>query len=191
MAVKRSYTKLRRAEAEERTRRRIVEALVELHEEIGPARTTISAVAERAGVERLTVYRHFPDETAMFTACSSLWAEMNPAPPLPSPDTSAPLPAARRAILLLYQWFRENQKMLASISADAEHLPSIRPMMEPLLGYLAAYADGLESLWSRRNRQRGATLRHAVEFTTWRSLAGIVDGDRKAVEVVLGWLKRT
>jgi len=73
----RTYTKVRRAVAEEATRERIVSAIMELHEEIGPARTTVSAVAERAGVERLTVYRHFPDDRSMFQACSSRWIELN------------------------------------------------------------------------------------------------------------------
>src|SRR6185437_2801655 len=77
---KRPYRMKRRAELEEQTRTRITESTVALHEEIGPARTTISAIADRAGVRRSTVYRHFPDEEALFAACSSHWRAANPAP---------------------------------------------------------------------------------------------------------------
>src|SRR3954447_2484557 len=77
---KRKYEKKRRAELEEETRRRITETAVELHGTVGPARTSISAIAERAGVRRSTVYRHFPDEEALFHACSSHWANANPLP---------------------------------------------------------------------------------------------------------------
>src|SRR5512133_2458195 len=77
---KRPYRMSRRAELEELTRRRITESAVELHEELGPARTSIAAIAERAGVRRSTVYRHFPTEEALFAACSSHWRAANPAP---------------------------------------------------------------------------------------------------------------
>ena len=78
--TKRSYRMGRRAELQEQTRQRITEAAVELHGTLGPARTSVTAVAERAGVERATVYRHFPDERALFLACSSHWRAANPAP---------------------------------------------------------------------------------------------------------------
>src|SRR5215210_1962247 len=77
---KRPYRKTRRAELEDQTRRRITESAVALHERLGPARTSISAIAQHAGVRRSTVYRHFPDEVALFDACSSHWREANPAP---------------------------------------------------------------------------------------------------------------
>src|ERR671919_2710297 len=82
----RKYEKKRRAEQEAETRQRIVEAMVALHREVGPARTTISAIAERAGVERLTVYRHFPDERSLFEACTGHWRASHP-PPDPGPWT--------------------------------------------------------------------------------------------------------
>ena len=91
---KRPYRMTRRAELEEETRRRITESTVELHEELGPARTSISAVAERAGVRRSTVYRHFPDEAALFAACSSHWRAANP-PPDPRAWAAIADPAVR------------------------------------------------------------------------------------------------
>ncbi len=71
--TKRSYNLGQRASSQEETPRRIVDATVALHEEIGPRATTISAIAEKASVQRLTVYRHFPDETELFKACTSHW----------------------------------------------------------------------------------------------------------------------
>ena len=77
---KRKYQLHRRAESQEETRRKIVDAIVDLHEKLGPRATTVSAIAEKAGVQRLTVYRHFPDEVALFAACSSHWLGEHPLP---------------------------------------------------------------------------------------------------------------
>ena len=93
---KRPYRMKRRAELEEQTRRRITESAVELHEEVGPAHTSISAIAERAGVRRSTVYRHFPDEEALFDACSSHWRTANP-PPDPARGRRSTTPPSERA----------------------------------------------------------------------------------------------
>src|SRR3954469_22389923 len=90
---KRPYRMRRRAELEEQTRRRITESTIALHEELGPARTSISAIAERAGVRRSTVYRHFPDENALFAACSTHWRAANP-PPNPRAWAATEDPAA-------------------------------------------------------------------------------------------------
>ena len=99
----RKYEKKRRAEQEGETRQRIVEAMVDLHQEIGPARTTISAIAERAGVERLTVYRHFPDERSMFEACTTHYASVVPQPnPAAWADTQEPAERLRKALLEFY-----------------------------------------------------------------------------------------
>src|SRR4051812_49797197 len=77
---KRPYRMKRRAELEASTRLRITESAVALHGTLGPARTSISAIAEHAGVRRSTVYRHFADEAALFAACSSHWRAADPAP---------------------------------------------------------------------------------------------------------------
>lgn len=182
----RSYTKVRRAESEAETRARIVDALMSLHEQIGPARTTVSAVAAEAGVERLTVYRHFPDENAMLTACSSRWAELHPAPAVPKVETVAQV---RRALVALYGWYRRNARMLAQIAADAERVPFVREVaLAETAEYLDAWTAALERAWPRRTPQRRATLRHAVEFSTWRSLEPLAGSDARAAAIVLGWL---
>ena len=77
---RRAYRKRRRADREADTRRQITEATVELHGTIGPARTTIKGIAAQAGVQRATVYRHFPDLESLFLACSTHWASLNPPP---------------------------------------------------------------------------------------------------------------
>ncbi|MDQ3282270.1 MAG: TetR/AcrR family transcriptional regulator [Acidobacteriota bacterium] len=184
---KRLYTKKLRAESEDATRQRIVEALVELHEEIGPAQTTISAVAERAGVQRLTVYRHFPDEPSMIRACSAHWAQLNPLPDL-APSHDEPLRACRTTLLRLYGWYRGNAGMLTQITRDAERLPVVAEALAPFGEQLDRVAEQLDRYWNERSSHRRATLRHALEFSTWRSLDRITGSDRRSVAIVAGWL---
>jgi AcrR family transcriptional regulator len=185
---RRTYTKVRRAAAEEETRRRIVEALIELHADVGPARTTVSAVAERAGVERLTVYRHFPDEPSMFRACSSLYMERNP-PPDPGPfDGCDPLAAVRRTLIAVYAWYRSNAAMFANVLTDAERMESLREPAGELLGYVDTLTSELDRLFEGRNTQRRATLHHALEFGTWQSLSRLTRSDRAAAEMAAGWV---
>src|ERR671915_1215643 len=95
----RKYEMKRRARRQEETRRRIIEATVELHQTVGMARTTISAIAEKAGVQRLTVYRHFPDERALFHACTGHWRAANP-PPEPGPWSQIADPHERLGMAL-------------------------------------------------------------------------------------------
>ena len=185
---RRTYTKVLRAAAEEETRRRIVEALIELHEEVGPARTTVSAVAERAGVERLTVYRHFPDEPSMFRACSSLHMERNP-PPQPGPfDGLEPLSAVRKTVAAVYAWYRNNAAMFANVLADAERMPSLRESTDGIRAYVDAVASELDRLFPRRSAHRRATLHHALEFSTWQSLSRLTSSDRAAAEIATAWV---
>jgi AcrR family transcriptional regulator len=183
----RTYTKVRRAAAEEATRGRIVEALVSLHEEVGPARTTISAVAERAGVERLTVYRHFPDEPSMLRACSAHWSELHPPPPVCEPSGDA-LADFRRTLLRFYSWYRENAAMLANVTADAYRMPVVASMMEPFGAHVDGVAAELERRWKSRNARRAQTIRHALDFSTWRSLERIAGSDRRAAALAADWL---
>src|SRR3954465_14420357 len=116
---KRTYRMKARAEAQEATRRRITESAVELHGTLGPARTSMSAVAERAGVRRSTLYRHFPDEEALFDACSSHWAANNP-PPAPEAWAAIADPAERTETALgeLYAFYARTEGMYASLLRD-------------------------------------------------------------------------
>ena len=185
---RRSYTKVRRAAAEEETRQRIVEALIELHGEVGPARTTVSAVAERAGVERLTVYRHFPDEQSMFQACSSLHSERNPPPQPVRTDGAPPLSVVRKTFAAVYAWYRDNEAMFANVLTDAERMPALRESVASIHEYVDAVAQELDRLFPRRSAHRHATLHHALEFNTWRSLSRLATSDRAAAEIAASWI---
>lgn len=183
----RSYAKVRRAVTEEATRERIVSAMVALHEEVGPARTTVSAIAHRAGVERLTVYRHFPDEPSMLRACSAHWTALHPLPRIPAegPDAVATF---RGTILTLYGWYRENEAMLVKITTDARTMPIVAELIAPVGADLDRAAATLDANWPRRSVRRAATIRHALEFSTWKSLNRLTGSDRRAAGVVLGWV---
>ena len=183
----RTYTKVRRAAAEEATRERIVCALMALHEEIGPARTTVSAVAERAGVERLTVYRHFPDEPSMLRACSAHWNTLHP-PPAIANATDDPLADVRRTLLRLYEWYRENAAMLLHVNTDARKMPVVAELIAPFADHLDQMAAQLERRWPKRNARRAQTIRHALDFSTWHSLDRITGDDRRAAALAVSWL---
>ena len=151
------------------------------------ARTTVSAVAERAGVERLTVYRHFPDETAMLRACSSHWNALHP-PPAFSPGGGDAIAVCRRTILRLYEWYRANAAMLVQIEGDTRRIPLLAEIMAPFEAHLDDTAAALDGRWPRRSVRRRATIRHALEFSTWRSLDRIAGSDRRAAALAASWL---
>jgi AcrR family transcriptional regulator len=171
---KRKYRKRRRAELEDETRLRITEAAVELHGSVGPARTTISAVAERAGVQRATLYRHFPDEEALFDACSSHWAAQNPLPDLAEWAAIAnPEERLRTALSALYAWYEKGQGMLEKTTRDAGLVPAMQPAVERMGRWFSeAVATIVDRRPERGAQRRGveAAVGHAVSFATWRSL---------------------
>jgi AcrR family transcriptional regulator len=172
------------------TRLRIVEAMVELHEEIGPVATTVTAIAERAGVQRLTVYRHFPDDRAMLGACSSHWLEAHPLPD-PAAWTGIADPRSRleTALELLYGWFRDGAPMLASILPDEAEMPAVAEVMAPLWEYFREVAGGLSAGWGvggDDQRFVRAAVGHALGFYSWHSLTGAGLSDDEAAELMVG-----
>jgi AcrR family transcriptional regulator len=185
----RPYRMTRRAELEEQTRRRITESTVALHEELGPARTSISAVAERAGVRRSTVYRHFPDDEALFAACSSHWRAANP-PPDPRAWTAIEDPGERTETALreLYAFYGRTEEMYTSLLRDEPVVPIVQRLMRDFYGYLRAIQDILmtgRGLRGHAARRRRAAIGHALAFPTWRSLTreqGL--GDAEAVALM-------
>ena len=179
----------RRAEQVDQTRQRIVEATVELHGSVGPAATTIAAIADLAGVTRLTVYRHFPDEAALFSACSAHWASRQQ---LPDPGAWSQIgdPAARlRAGLAdLYRFYRAGAGMLTHIHRDFATLPEAHQQAQRdgdtlIRDLLTAPFDGTGG---ERRRLRAA-VGHAISFWTWRSLC-LDQGlpDHEAVDAMTG-----
>jgi AcrR family transcriptional regulator len=182
----RRYELKKRAERQEETRRRIVEAAVDLHGTIGPARTTVSAVAERAGVQRHTYYRHFPDERSLGLACSGLYMETNPMPdPEPWREIDDLEQRLRHGLGALYAYYERNEPMLSNVIRDAELDPVIaeigRMRIGPPLGAIrAVLANG------RRSKRLLALLDVALAFSTWRTLVRDSGLSRKdAVEAMV------
>jgi AcrR family transcriptional regulator len=173
-SAKRKYELKQRADEMARTRLRITEAAVELHGTVGPARTTMSAVAERAGVQRHTVYRHFPTEADLFGACSSHYFQANPLPDIERWRTISD-PDQRLALALdeIYAFFERTEPMFNNILRDADLVAAVRPALAPLEGYLTAATEILAAgrpARGRRRQVRDGALRHALDFRTWQSL---------------------
>lgn len=189
--VKRRYELRARGEEVAKTRARIVEAIMRLHGEVGPRNTTVSAIADRAGVERLTVYRHFKNEAAMFAACSHRYLELNP-PPNPSAwaGEADPPRRARRALEDLYGFFGRTSPMFEKIYRDVGEFESLKKIMDRFDAYLRNLADELAAAWhpNRAAARRQAILRHAVKFATWQSFALDGVGDEQKIELIIQWL---
>jgi AcrR family transcriptional regulator len=165
----RTYTLKRRAEQQAETRRRIVEAAVDLHGSIGPARTTISMIAERAGVQRHTVYAHFPDERSLFMACSGRAMERDPLPPAEAwraiENRHERLRAGLRA---LYGWYERNAGLVACVLRDAASHALTREVSELRMGpSMAIYEELLGAALGAEGR---AMLKLAMSYHTWRTL---------------------
>jgi AcrR family transcriptional regulator len=170
----RPYRMKRRAESQQQTRLRITESAVELHGTLGPSRTSMSAVAEHAGVRRSTLYRHFPDETALFDACTAHWAAANPPPDLAAwsmiDDPDERLAAA---LAELYAFYGRTEAMLENLFRDEATVPIVREHFAAFRGYFASAQSTLLTGRKRRGaagRRTGAVLGHALAFSTWRSL---------------------
>jgi AcrR family transcriptional regulator len=175
---RRPYELKERARRQDDTRRRIVEATEALHREVGPARTTVAEIARRAGVGRVTVYNHFPDDGALFGACSAQFVAGHP-PPDPAPwaridDVDERL---RTALHELYSYFRENEAMLANVARDAALLPALADVLR--MGGAAARQEAMRDALlagrgargTRRRRARAA-IALALALPTWQRLTG-------------------
>src|SRR5829696_868616 len=169
---KRPYRMTKRAEQEAQTRQRITESAVALHGTVGPAHTTISALAEHAGVRRSTVYRHFPDEAALFAACSAHWAAGNPRPDIGAWAAIAdPGERVRAALPGLYAYYRRSEQMLANLHRDEELVPAVKRQFAGYHQFAAIMQETLVAGHGARGRARERLLAaagHAVAFTTWR-----------------------
>ena len=190
----RKYDMKRRTERQEETRRRIIEAAVELHGTVGMARTTISAIAEKAGVQRLTVYRHFPDERALFAACSGHWNAANP-PPDPAFWTQIADPGERlrAALSEVYAYHRRTEPMISNVIRDAQVHQLTRETAEPYFRHWDQMRYVLATGWGAEDERLAlllAAIGHALDFETWRSLVrrqGLDDG--RAVDLMVGTVR--
>jgi AcrR family transcriptional regulator len=165
----RTYTLKKRALSQAETRRRIAEATLELHSTVGPAATTISMIAERAGVQRHTLYAHFPDETSLFNACSGLAHERDPAPSAePWRGIEDRDERLRTGLTAIYTWYERNAPLLANVLRDSEHHEPTRETTERAFGpTIAAYHEVLGAGLSAKQRPM---LHLALSFYTWRAL---------------------
>jgi AcrR family transcriptional regulator len=188
----RKYEMKKRAAALDETRRKITEATVELHRTVGPSATTITDVAERAGVRRATVYNHFPDEVSLLASCSAHWRALHPPPDVKgwvAVDDDAE--RLRIALRQLYSWYRETEPMTANVLRDAETMPALGNIIANGLGrYLSEVRKILAGKPKARGRRRDrveAAAAVAADFHTWRSLAALGDGE--AAEVAAGFIE--
>jgi len=192
MNKKRSYRMSKRARSQEETRRRIVEATMQLHEEIGPRATTISAIAERAGVQRLTVYRHFPDEAAVFRACTSHWLNLNPPPDPQSWESVAdPWKRLSAALTAFYDYYAATESMWAASHRDVDAVEALQKPMLEFAAFVTEIADSLAGPL-RGGRKKGisvtVTVQHALAFLTWKDLQARSLKNPRKVELVTAWL---
>jgi AcrR family transcriptional regulator len=174
MSTTRTYELKQRAERQKATRRRIVEAAVGLHTTLGPARTTVAAIAERAGVTRPTVYAHFPDARSLLQACSGHVRETVP-PPDPTVWRSISDPDERLGTALrdLYGYYERLEPLLENVQRDAVVMPLVADMNAYRVRYLEEIRDLLLEAWKTRGRARARVrqaIGHALEFRTWQSL---------------------
>ena len=177
----RTYTLKRRAEQQAETRRRIVEAAVDLHGSVGPALTTISMVAERAGVQRHTLYAHFPDERSLYLACSGLAQERDPLPEAgPWQGIADRDERLRAGIAAVYGWYERNADLAACVLRDAEYHPLTKEIVELRMApHMSAWQEVLGAkLSAKLSAKQRAVLRLALSFFTWRTL--VRDGGLKS-----------
>jgi AcrR family transcriptional regulator len=176
----RAYQLRARADKQAETHRLLAEAAFELHSTVGPIGTTVSAIAERAGVQRLTVYRHFADHAAIFAACTAHAFELDPPPDasqwVPIADPEARL---RTALSATYGYYRRNHQLLVNVYRDIE-MPAVAAEMARWAQMLAGWAAVLDVGWGDESRLRRAALGHALDFGAWQSLTqtqGLTDDE--------------
>jgi AcrR family transcriptional regulator len=188
--MSREYKKRKRAESEAETKQRITEATMHLHETVGPARTTVSGIAEAAGVQRATVYRHFPDEESLVDACSSHWTTLHPAPdPTPWLALTDPNERLSAALSGFYAFYDDTGDTLAKMIRDAPRVPAIAVRMQAFSEQFNHLADLLmegRGLRGARRKRVRAAIGHALRLETWRSLRDQGLSNDEAVELMAG-----
>lgn len=185
---RRKYELKARAEGQRQTRQRIVGATLELHREVGPAKTTVAEVARRAGVQRLTVYNHFPEEFELFGACQAMWMGLHPLPDLSAALTlDDPVERLRAVLRDYYAWYQETEPMAEHVQRDRGAVAALDTLMEQTADRrVAELSQVLTRGFGSRGRRTGrlrAVIRLALDFWTWRRLdrSGVADADAAAL----------
>jgi AcrR family transcriptional regulator len=189
-AMPRKYEMRRRADRQAETRDRIIEATVALHEQLGPSRTTISAIADLAGVERLTVYRHFPDDRALLSACTSHFAATHPLPDfVPWEQIPDPPERLRTGLADIYDYYGRTERMMVATSRDLAENDMLIEVLAPHFRHWQRVQEVLAAGWDRGEvRIVRAAIGHATSFETWYSLVrqqGLDDDEAIALMVKL------
>jgi AcrR family transcriptional regulator len=174
---KRKYELKARAESQRQTRERIVQATMDLHMEVGPAQTTVAEIARRAGVQRLTVYNHFPEEVGLFAACQGHWMAQNPLPDLSGAlGLTDPTARVRGVLELIYGYWERTAAMTEHVQRDRHSLPALDAQMRETADVMVAgLVDELAGGFGRRGRRAArvhALTALAFDFWTWRRLSG-------------------
>jgi AcrR family transcriptional regulator len=190
----RKYEMKRRAERMRETRRRIAEAAVELHRSVGPARTTVSAIAEKAGVQRHTYYAHFPELKDLYQACTAHHLERNPLPdPSRWAEISSPEERLRRALSEVYAYYGDNEALLTNVLRDTPLDPVLQENNVLLFRHWEAMRDTIADAFEASGERHEALLAAialALDLQTWRTLVRQqgLDDDR-AVELMVGMVR--
>lgn len=183
----RRYQLKARAESERQTRARIVQATMELHQEVGPASTTVAEIARRAAVTRLTVYNHFSDDSALYSACQSHWLGLHPLPDF-SAALALPDPRERVGTVLraFYAWYRKTAPMPEKIQRDRGAVPALDALMQRTSdARLSQLSDALAAGFGKGGRRASRTLiRLALDFWTWRRLSAEGLSDKMAADLM-------
>ncbi|MHB8571355.1 MAG: TetR/AcrR family transcriptional regulator [Candidatus Dormibacteria bacterium] len=184
----RVYRQVARAERLAGTRQRIVEATYQLHATVGPNRTTVAEIARRAGVQRLTVYRHFPDERSLFAACSGHSRTLNPPPAADLGADAQGVERARQILLGMFRYYGFNPRLVDNLMRDSGAGPAaetVRAAMTPMRAAISDAEDRIVAAVPHGERAASAVraaAHHAMAFSTWRSLVmeGGIDDERAA-----------
>jgi AcrR family transcriptional regulator len=190
----RKYEMKRRAERVRETRRRIAEAAMELHRTVGPARTTVSAIAEKAGVQRHTYYAHFPELKDLYRACTARHMERDP---LPDPSRWAEIPGPeerlRRALSEVYAYYGGNEALLTNVLRDTPSDPVLQENNAFLFRHWEAMRDAIADAFEASGERHEALLAAvalALDLQTWRTLVrqqGLEDD--RAVGLMVGMVR--
>jgi AcrR family transcriptional regulator len=190
----RKYQQKKRAEHQEQTRQQIIAAALELIEQVGPIRTTISAIAERADVERATVYRHFPDEQALFIGCMRHYITTHPLPdPTRWEQISEPETRLRIGLTETYTYHGQTERMAEQTLRDLPALPVLQDALRPYSQHWTRTREVLGANWNIQGDQHlllSAAIGHAIAFQTWHSLVqeqGL--GNAQAIELMVALIR--
>src|ERR687889_1493400 len=187
----RKYEMKRRAERQRETHRRITQAAVELHQTVGPARTTVSAIAEKAGVQRHTYYAHFPELKDLYQACTAHHMEQDPLPdPSRWAEISGPEERLRRALSEVYAYYGGNEALLTNVLRDTPLDPVLQENNVFLFRHWEAMRDTIADAFEASGERREALLAAialALDFQTWRTLVRQQElSQDRAVELMVG-----